>query len=214
MASAKATGKTVTIAQNKARVRAEVRRRVAMMTQAERARASAEATERFLSLPAVARARTLLAYWPLPDEVDVRDLCRRWLESGRRLAGVRADWASRTLEGAWVTDLESGWGPGPRGVRQPVSEAPRAERADIDLVLVPGVAFDESCRRLGRGAGFYDRLLALEDWPAPRVALAFEAQLMDQLPVEEHDRPVDAVVTESRVRVRVGGRLADAGPSV
>jgi 5-formyltetrahydrofolate cyclo-ligase len=142
----------------------------------------------------------------------VRELLSWWLTSNRRLAAVRADWSGRTLEPAWVEDLDAGWCTGPMGIRQPAPEAPHAERADIDLVLVPGVAFDAACRRLGRGGGFYDRLLALEDWPAPRVALAFEVQLTEQLPEEEHDRPVDAVVTEERVLIRAGGRLADDPP--
>lgn len=197
----------MTIRDDKARTRAAVRARVLALSDAERARASEEAAHRILALPAVMAASSLLAYWPMHDEPDVLLVCRRWLASGRRLAAVRADWPTRGLEGAWVESLEQGWATGPGGVREPSPEARRAERADIGVVLVPGAAFDLGCRRLGRGAGFYDRFLAKDEWPAPRVALAFEAQLMDQLPVEPHDVPVDAVVTESRVLVRAGGRL-------
>jgi len=198
----------MTIRDDKARIRAEARARVAGLSPAEKSRRSAQAVERFLALPTVAGAATLLAYWPLAEEVDVLPVCRRWLADGRRLAAVRVDWGRRVLDPAWVESLERGWVTGAKGVREPWGEAPRAERADIGMVLVPGVAFDAECRRLGHGAGFYDRLLVMEGLSAPRVALAFEAQLMDQLPVEAHDEPVDAVVTESRVLVRAGGRLA------
>ena len=88
--------------------------------------------------------------------------------------------------------------PGYRGLLEPDPahcEQIRAESAD--LLLVPGLAFTEAGGRLGMGQGFYDRLLA--DAAAPAVALAFELQIVGELPTAVHDRPVDAIVTELRL---------------
>ena len=71
--------------------------------------------------------------------------------------------------------------------------------ADLDLVLVPGVAFDGAGRRLGRGAGHYDATLAALGPRGRAVGLAFEAQLLAEVPCEAHDAHLDALVTEARV---------------
>jgi 5-formyltetrahydrofolate cyclo-ligase len=69
----------------------------------------------------------------------------------------------------------------------------------------PGVAFDRSGRRVGYGGGFYDRFLPMLGWAGPRIALAFDVQLVDELPAGGFDLPVDVIVTESRVlRCRAG----------
>jgi 5-formyltetrahydrofolate cyclo-ligase len=69
----------------------------------------------------------------------------------------------------------------------------------LDLVVVPGVAFDPQGNRLGWGAGYYDRLLAQVRADAPIVALAFECQIVPAIPPESHDVPVDVIVTEQRI---------------
>jgi len=87
------------------------------------------------------------------------------------------------------------------GVREPGAGARRIEVAALEVLLVPGLAFDETGMRLGRGGGFYDRLLALPDLRARLVGVCFEVQVLPELPVEAHDRAVDAVVTENGVRI-------------
>jgi 5-formyltetrahydrofolate cyclo-ligase len=189
----------MSIADDKADLRARVLAAMASLDPADRAARSARAVDRLLTLPALARARSLMAYWPLPDEPDALLLCRRWLDLGKRLAAPRAHWPTRTLEPAWVGSLETGWETARAGVRQPDSEAPRASLADIDALVAPGVAFDGRRRRLGRGAGFYDRLLDGGTAPRPLlVALALEEQIVDAVPTEPHDAIMDVVVTESR----------------
>ena len=72
--------------------------------------------------------------------------------------------------------------------------------AQIDMVVVPGLGFDESGDRLGRGAGFYDRFLASHNFKGIRCGLAFEDQLMASVPVDEHDMRLDMLVTDQKVR--------------
>lgn len=202
----------MSIQQAKALLRQQARARLAAITPDQRSRRSLDAVERLLALPAAASARTLMAYWPLPDEPDVLILCRRWLQSGRPLAAPRVDWASRAITPAWTASLDTGWETTRAGVRQPDSEAPHAPLADIDILLVPGLAFDADGRRLGRGAGFYDRLLGGCSAPKPLlVALAFEEQIVDRVPTEPHDATMDAVVTDARVFLPAVPTPGDAG---
>ena len=85
--------------------------------------------------------------------------------------------------------------------------AKRADPAELDLVMVPGVAFDRRGGRLGHGKGYYDRLLPRVRRNAPLVAVAFECQLFPEIPMLEHDIFMDQVVTETAIyegRIRVG----------
>ena len=82
---------------------------------------------------------------------------------------------------------------------QPPSEAPRLDALAIDAVLVPGVAFDRAGHRLGYGGGYYDRLLPSLRRDCLRVGLAYDEQVVDELPAEEHDVRLHAVVTPTRL---------------
>lgn len=86
---------------------------------------------------------------------------------------------------------------GAHDVRVPPSPWTLVEPENIDIIVVPGVAFDATGRRLGRGAGYYDRLLA--QVPGRRVAVAYACQMVAQVPTEPHDARVDAVVTETQL---------------
>ena len=94
--------------------------------------------------------------------------------------------------------------PGPFGILEPPENAPAVAPADIDLVIVPGVAFDGACRRVGHGGGYYDRLLAGLN-RAVRVGFAFDEQVLDEVSCEEHDICVDILVTPSRTLRRTSG---------
>ena len=74
---------------------------------------------------------------------------------------------------------------------------PLPEPSSLDVVVVPGVAFDKSAHRLGRGKGFYDRFLCRLGNAPLRIGLAYDAQVLDTLPMSEHDQPVDVVITET-----------------
>jgi 5-formyltetrahydrofolate cyclo-ligase len=82
---------------------------------------------------------------------------------------------------------------------EPPASAPIVPPREVDLVCVPGVAFDTRGGRLGRGRGHYDATLALLPRSAFRVGLAFESQIVPAVPAEPHDERLDAVVTEARV---------------
>jgi len=89
--------------------------------------------------------------------------------------------------------------PGYRGILEPAASLPEVAVTAIDLALVPGVGFDRRGGRLGYGGGWYDRLLAQPGWRCPIWGISFACQIVDELPLEAHDHPVAAVVSETGV---------------
>jgi 5-formyltetrahydrofolate cyclo-ligase len=70
---------------------------------------------------------------------------------------------------------------------------------EVDLIVIPGVAFDYACNRLGYGGGYYDMLLAQRKKKAPIIALAYEEQIVDKIPSESHDIKVDMIITDKKI---------------
>src|SRR6266496_395603 len=163
----------------------------------ERAARSRDIASRLVSLAPWARAGTIGLYSPMGAEVDTSDLAAAAAAAGKRVAFPRLSGGERALSFAICApgDLV----PGDLRTREPPPGAPALPVSDLDLVLVPGVAFDLGCRRLGRGRGHYDATLARLRGGATRIGLAFELQIVPQVPFEPHDVTLDAVVTEARV---------------
>ena len=127
-------------------------------------------------------------------EVATRGIVERALREGKTVICPRVRWKPRGLDSFAIRSLDD-LVESSRGLWEPdPARATLVDDAELDLVLVPGIAFDRRGWRIGFGAGLYDRFLA--GAAAPRVALAFSLQILDSLPVEPHDEPVDWIVTE------------------
>jgi 5-formyltetrahydrofolate cyclo-ligase len=150
--------------------------------------------QRVLRLDAFRQAGTLALYSPIWNEVFTEEVFCEARRQGKVVAypRVRGD----DLDFVAVDTLEN-LAPGTFGVLEPTGDALVAPGA-LDMVLVPGVAFDLAGNRLGYGKGFYDRVLCGTRRPALAVGLCFELQLVDRLPTEEHDVCLDLLVTEER----------------
>ena len=157
--------------------------------------------DRLHAIPSLATAGTVLMTMPFRSEWDTRPLASHLLQSGKRVVVPRVDRAARLLRLHAVDDLDTGIVAGYLGIPEPRTTLAIVEPADVDWVLVPGVAFDACGRRLGYGGGFYDRLLPLIDANAPRIAGAFDLQVVDVVPAGPSDRRIDAVVTPTRTLV-------------
>jgi 5-formyltetrahydrofolate cyclo-ligase len=172
----------------------------------ERARRSRAACERIAALPAFREARTVAVYAATGAEADPATLTSSALSRKKRIAFPRLDPDSRVLSFAACSPADLV--PGDRGVRTPPPGAPPVALGELDLVVVPGVAFDLHGRRLGRGGGYYDATLALLPAHTLRVALAFDLQVVEEVPGEPHDVEVHLIATEARLfeaaPVRVG----------
>jgi 5-formyltetrahydrofolate cyclo-ligase len=142
--------------------------------------------------------RGVLGYAATPDEVDAAPLLRALRERGARVAYPRVC-GPGALTLHWAD--EDGLAAGYCGIAEPAEDAPAADPRDLDVVIVPGVAFDLVCCRLGHGGGFYDRLL--REMPhASTIGLAFDEQIVEALPSEAHDVHLGVVVTPTRLLVR------------
>ena len=103
-----------------------------------------------------------------------------------------------------VDNLAKNLKPGPKGVLEPDDSICKAVPIDcIDIAIVPGIAFDEKGARIGIGTGFYDRLIPDLPITTRKVALAFEDQILQQIPMESHDRFVDIIVTNERIIYKI-----------
>jgi len=161
-----------------------------------RAVAAQAVAQRALESPRVAEAVRVLAYAATAEELDPAPLVRALRARGAHIAYPRVT-APGEMALHWCDD-ESDLAPGYCGILEPAANRPSADAPEFDLVLVPGTAFDEACGRLGMGGGFYDRLLPQLGPDAIALGLAFDEQIVAEVPAEEHDIPLDAVVTPTR----------------
>ncbi len=180
-----------------ARLRA--RERLRALPPAERDAANRAIAERIWSVPEVAAARAILLYASLPDEVATDAIAREALRRGLVVTYPRCLPATYELALHHLRDLGELREAGSYGIREPDPACPLLDTADIDVALVPGLAFDRHGARLGRGAGYYDRLFALPTFRAFRCGLFFSSQEARHLPTDPWDAKLDAVVTEREV---------------
>jgi len=174
-----------------------------------RSDASRAVARRVAALDCFARARTVALYAPFGSEVDPLSLTAIANASSHRFAFPRIEKDARAL--AFAVCAPQDLVPGPFGTREPPGGALTVALDELDLVLVPGVAFDLEGGRVGRGGGYYDATLSLLALRTRRLGLAFEVQLVAQVPREPHDGLLDGVVTEARTVLRGG---AAQGPPV
>ena len=164
---------------------------------AARSAASTAITARIAALPSFAAARTVLLTLPFRSEWDTLPLIDLALAAGKTVAAPRVNSATRMLDLHSLSDSVRELAPGAYGIPEPAATADRVPPESVEWVLVPGVAFDRTGRRLGYGGGYYDRLLPLLG-DATRVAGAFDLQVLDRVPWAPHDVRVDVIVTESQ----------------
>lgn len=163
-----------------------------------RAEASAAIAARIGATDAFVHARTVLLTLPFRSEWNAMLVVERALAAGKIVAAPRVDAPARMLRAYRIEDLARDVETGYRGIPEPRATCPEIALGSVDWVLVPGVAFDARGRRLGYGGGFYDRLLPGAAGSAPRIAGAFEMQIVDAVPTAPHDVGVDLIVTERR----------------
>ncbi len=180
----------------KARLRLEIRDRLRAMSPDEHADASARIAGHLMALPAFTEARSILLYAPLPREPDLRAVIEHARDRGVTVLLPRSRREPAAIEVVPLgSDPLDELPPDELGVPAPTGEA--ADPATIDLAIVPGVAFDAGGGRLGRGGGYYDRLLAMLPPSTKAIGVCFAAQVVAAVPRDSHDRRVDRVVIET-----------------
>jgi 5-formyltetrahydrofolate cyclo-ligase len=188
----------VHVAHRKRALRERVLARRDRLSAAARRAHSARVFEHLVTLPELTSAAGVMCFVSFGSEVDTAPLVRWCLDQGKRVALPRIV-GRRHMEAFWVTDPAADLESGSYGIREPRAGLPQASPETIDLIVVPGSAFDRSGDRMGYGGGFYDTFLPRLRPRTPRVAIAFELQLIDDVPEEDHDLGVDVLVTERGV---------------
>ena len=178
--------------------------RLRTLSSGECQRRSAALAHRLMQWEPFHAARAVLLFAPIArskiPEVDLTPLATLAItRGGPHLYVPRVDWNAGRLIPTRVLNWAADLIPGPRGVCEPAPSADTIDPAQLDLILVPGLAFNHAGHRLGRGGGFYDRFLAHESRRAPLVAVCFDRQLADApIPTEPHDIAMHVIITESR----------------
>ncbi|MBI3810959.1 MAG: 5-formyltetrahydrofolate cyclo-ligase [Nitrospirae bacterium] len=189
-----------TLDDEKRRLRREVLDRRNRLTTAQRVIRSADILQKLFELEAARSATWIHFYVSFGSEVETTGMIAHALSRGKRVSVPKMEPATKQLVLSELKDPVRELLPGPKGIPEPKPDAFRPVEIDtMNLFVVPGVAFDGRGNRLGQGAGYYDRMLAGVAGRIPIVGLAFELQLVKEIPVGDHDVKVDWVVMEKRI---------------
>ena len=180
----------------KALLREQVRARVKSLSSAARSAGSLEICARLRGQRRWQQAKAVLLFAPLPDEPDVWPLLDEALAANKIVALPGFVSATNSYVARRVTNPARDLVVGQFGIREVAELSPEMALNQLDLVLVPGIAFDPHGRRLGRGKGFYDRLLA--GVRGTKCGVAFDEQLVDAVPVGPLDIPLNCILTPTR----------------
>jgi len=186
----------------KTKLRAEMRGGLKYLSSEKRAADSTKIRGLLPRQPFWKTAATVLFFAPLPDEPDLWPLLEETLTAGKIVALPRFDADNQFYTPRRVSGLHAELVLGRFGIREPAAHCVAIPLDDLDLVLVPGIAFDPHGYRLGRGQGFYDRLLA--GVRGIKCGMAFDEQMVQKMPAETFDVRMDFILTPTRL-IKVPG---------
>lgn len=156
--------------------------------------------ENLMSIPEVIDANTIMAFLDFNKEVQTDMIINHLRSLGKKVLVPITILKTRELIPSEIRDIENEVKIGTYGIREPKEEYVRpVDKKDIDLVIVPAVAYDINGYRLGYGGGFYDRFLETLRDDAKAIGIAFDLQIFDEVPKEDHDAKLNCIVTEKRI---------------
>ena len=185
----------------KAILRQTMLRQRATLDERQVARCSEAVCQRLLTLPEVILSPVLALYAAIAGELNLKPLFWKCKRQGKELLLPRYNAAEGLYDMVLIRDLEGDTSLGHYGIREPVPHCRSISKQELHSEqltwLVPGVAFDSAGNRLGRGAGYYDQLLASAN--GRKIGVAYDWQILDAVPTEKNDIPMDIVVSEKRI---------------
>lgn len=186
------------ISQDKSHIRTDMRSRLAEVTDEHRHSASVQACTRLIAMDEFRNAHTIMLYMPLASEIDVTTTALRCFQLGKTMCVPRMDWKRKDMIAVEVKELDDRFmDVDEHGIRTPRFGQPVLPSL-IDLVVAPGLAFDTKGHRLGRGGGYYDRFLASHPKRSILIGICFDFQIIEHVPTESLDVPLDVVVSDRR----------------
>jgi 5-formyltetrahydrofolate cyclo-ligase len=200
------TETTTTIPSAKAALRLRMRVELSRISSDERQAVSARARELLKAQPCWRQSRSILFYAPRADEPDLWPLVAEAIAEGKLAALPRFTAGGNNYSAARVLNPGTDLRTGKFGIREPNDSCAEVSLNRLDLILVPGLAFDLDGRRLGRGKGYYDVMLGVDRGLC--CGVAFDQQIVGELPTESHDVRLSCILTPTRWHV-VSGPRAD-----
>jgi 5-formyltetrahydrofolate cyclo-ligase len=180
----------------KAALRRQLRERLKGLPDSEQQEASARVRQRLTEQPVWQSARAILCYLPTAREPNLWPLVLDALAQGRQIVMPRYVSMQGAYEPALVQDIARDLRPGHLRIPEPDAHCPTFPAKQLDLALVPGIGFTLDGGRLGRGQGYFDRLLA--EVPGFKCGVAFDCQVIPEIPIEPHDVRLDCLLTPTR----------------
>lgn len=184
---------------SKCEIRKLLRQRLTEMSDEQRRRKSCLACNLLLSSPEFAAARVVMLYLSTPTEVDTAAIALRAWQEGKTVVVPKMSWDKRHMLPVEINSLHAGLAAGRLGILEPIAGKPIPLDL-IDLVIVPGLGFTPAGYRIGRGMGFYDRFLAQSNFMGLSCGLCFDEQLIEDLPVLDHDVPLSMLISDRGIR--------------
>ena len=183
---------------DKIEMRHSLRSRLFGLPQSQRRNESKQASRNLISTDEYKKASSVMIFLSLPHEVDTTAVILDAWQQGKTVAVPKVSWQQRHMIPVEITSLETGFTEDRGGFKNPTTGVPMGVE-EIDLIVTPGLGFDDKGNRLGRAGGYYDRFFASELLNAKKCGFAFSQQIVESVPVEEHDERVDFLVTDAGV---------------
>ncbi len=168
------------------------------MSEKQRAEKSKKACRNLIETPEFQNASVIMIYLSLPHETDTSEAILSAWQMDKVVVVPKISWQQRHMIPVRINSLETGFSTEVGGLRNPATGAPMPYE-DIDLIVTPAIGVDRKGNRLGRGGSYYDRFFANERLRAAKCVFVFEEQVLDSIPVSDHDKPVDFLVTDNKV---------------
>lgn len=154
--------------------------------------------EKFFLTESYINSNNLLLYYPFRSEIDTTTIIKKALMDGKKVILPRV--GDKDLELFFIDNISNQLEKSSYDIMEPIPDSCyRAKTTDIDLIVVPGVSFDKKLNRLGYGCGFYDKLFQKISRKVRKISLSFEIQIIEKIPISEHDTKVDLLITESNI---------------
>jgi 5-formyltetrahydrofolate cyclo-ligase len=186
-------------------LRSSIKRTLDQMTHGDRSTASIQISTQITTSDLYRSSTAILAYASLPTEICLDPLIHHALDAGKLVCVPSVDWDKKTMHPVQIRSLDKDLQIGRYDLRSPREGCKPIPSDRMTLALIPGLGFDASCRRLGRGAGFYVRWIEQRlacDQPITLVGVCFDEQLVERIPTDPHDQAMDLIVTPTRTYER------------
>ena len=190
--------------EKKAEIRQDAIARRDALTEEERVQKSNSIMACLFEFANFLESKTVIFYMNSGSEVLTEAMIAKAWEYEKTVCLPWVDKKREQILPLKIDNLDKDVAPGYLGIREPISQQCKVFPVQyIDLAIVPGIAFDERGGRIGHGTGFYDKFIPALDVTTRKVALAFECQIVAQIPMEPHDRYIDIIITEERIIYKI-----------